>query len=237
VSETGASAVELLVDAALAACSALEGAQEELCRLDAVAGDGDEGFAMASAARGIRAEFAKAPPADVASLLSTVASQFSAVGGTMGALSFVLFRSLAQTPGLGEKALSAGAIAELLAVAEESLSAFGGAKRGDKTIIDAIAGAREAAEACAAEAKPAQVALTRSAEAARSAAAETAAMVPRVGRASRLSEQSRGTVDPGAQSFAIALTALADSYAAATGAGRPDVGAGDEPEAPREGGN
>jgi dihydroxyacetone kinase len=35
-------------------------------------------------------------------------------------------------------------------------------------------------------------------------------MVARVGRASRLGEKSRGTVDAGARSFAIAMQAVAD---------------------------
>jgi dihydroxyacetone kinase len=208
-----------LTRAALSACSALEEAQEELCRLDAVAGDGDEGFAMASAARAIRNQFAHDPPGDVASLLNTVASQFSAVGGTMGALSFVLFRSLGQLAGLGESALTAAMIAEMLAVAEDSVSSFGGARRGDKTVIDAIAGARDVAEACALRSDSSAETLTRSSEAASEAAVRTAEMLPRIGRASRLSEQSKGTIDPGAQSFAIVLSALAEAYASVTNAG------------------
>jgi dihydroxyacetone kinase len=209
--------VELLTRAVLAACSALEEAQEELCRLDSIAGDGDEGFAMASAARGLRAQISQTPPGDVAALLSTAADQFSAAGGTMGALSFVLFHSLGQTPGLGSEPLNAETIADLLAIAEDSVSAFGGARRGDKTIIDAIAGARETAEACARRKDSVAETLRRSAEAAKDAASKTAGMVARIGRASRLAEHSRGTIDPGAQSFAIVLSALVQTYEARTG--------------------
>jgi dihydroxyacetone kinase len=232
VSRTGPSELELLRLAVLAACSALEQAQEELCRLDAVAGDGDEGFAMASAARGIRAQLGKAPPSNVASLVNIVATQFSSVGGTMGALSFVLFRSISQAPDLGARPLSAGAIAELMAIAEDSVSAFGGARRGDKTVIDAIAGARGAAETCARAGETTSKTLTRSAEGAVEAAARTVDMIPKVGRASRLSEKSRGTVDPGAQSFAIALSAMAKAYAAAIGGDGPATYQGREPATP-----
>lgn len=230
MSETAAPGLDLLGQAVLAACAALEEAQEELCRLDAVAGDGDEGFAMAGAARGVRAQLAQAPPHDAVGLLDLVATQFSAVGGTMGALSFVLFRALSQAPGVGEKPLSADLIAQLLAIAEDSVSSFGEAKRGDKTIVDAIAGARDAANACALSKETASGTLTLSAEAAVRAAAQTADLVPRIGRASRLAEWSRGTIDPGAQSFAIALSALAHAYATATGADR-------EPANPPSGGD
>lgn len=217
MSETAPNGLGLLGRAVLAACYALEEAQEELCRLDAVAGDGDEGFAMASASRGIRGQLAKAPPSDVAGLVDLVATQFSVVGGTMGALSFVLFRSLSQAPSLGEQPLSASVIAQLLAIVEDSVSTFGEAHRGDKTIIDAIAGARDVAEACVEAGETTAKTLTRSAEGAVQAAAQTADMTPKVGRASRLTEKSRGTIDPGAQSFAIALSALAQAYATATG--------------------
>jgi dihydroxyacetone kinase len=210
--------VELLTRAVLVACSALEEAQEELCRLDSIAGDGDEGFAMANAARGLRAQISQAPLGDVAGLLSAVEAKFADAGGTMGALSFVLFHSLGQVPDLGSEPLTAETIAHLLATAEDSVSSFGGARRGDKTIIDAIAGARDAAEACALRKDSTSETLTRSAEAAKKAASMTASMVARVGRASRLAEQSRGTIDPGAQSFAIVLSALAQTYVAATGA-------------------
>jgi dihydroxyacetone kinase len=215
VSVTGPDGLALLGRAVLAACAALEEAQEELCRLDAVAGDGDEGFAMANAARGVRAQLAKAPPGSAAGLVDLVANQFSVVGGTMGALSFVLFRSLSQAPGLGRQPLSAGGVAQLLAIAEDAVSAFGEAQRGDKTVIDAIAGAREAAETCARAGETTSATLVQSAEGAVQAAARTADMVPKVGRASRLVDKSRGTIDPGAQSFAIALSALAQAYATA----------------------
>ena len=237
MSETAAPEVDLLGHIVLAACAALEEAQEELCRLDAVAGDGDEGFAMAGAARGVRAQLAKAPPHDAVALLDLVATQFSAVGGTMGALSFVLFRALSQAPGVGEKPLSADLIAQLLAIAEDSVSAFGEAKRGDKPIIDAIAGARDAANACALSNKTASATLTGSAEAAVRAAAQTADMVPRIGRASRLADSSRGTIDPGAQSFAIVLSALAHAYATVTGSDGPGTKPGHEAATPRPGGD
>jgi dihydroxyacetone kinase len=40
-------------------------------------------------------------------------------------------------------------------------------------------------------------------------------MIARVGRASRLGERSRGSVDAGARSFALALAAVSDAYSTA----------------------
>jgi dihydroxyacetone kinase len=201
----------------VAMSNALEGASEELCELDASAGDGDHGLAMAAAAKSIRSEISKHRPADLAGLVDLVAGQFGAVGGAMGALTYVLVQALREAAAESKAHLSAFEIARVLAVAEETVSAFGGARRGDKTIVDAIAAAREAAENSARVGRSPGQTLLDAAAAARKGASSTAEMVARIGRASRLGELSRGTVDPGARSFAIALNALADAYAAEGG--------------------
>ena len=48
----------------IAVADALEGASEQLCELDAVAGDGDHGLAMAGASRNIRSKLTEEPPTD-----------------------------------------------------------------------------------------------------------------------------------------------------------------------------
>ncbi|MGC9974524.1 MAG: DAK2 domain-containing protein [Gaiellaceae bacterium] len=202
--------------AVLSAADALESARDELCRLDAVAGDGDHGLTMAAAARAIRSEIEHRAPADLGELTALVASQFSAVGGSMGALSYVLVEAVGNAVSAEDAPLSAAQLARLLAAAEDAVSGFGGAKRGDKTIIDAIAPAREAAEQCACQQRPPAEALLASAAAAEKGAASTAELIARIGRASRLGERSLGAVDAGATSFAIVLRALARSYAEET---------------------
>lgn len=199
--------------AVVAATVALEAACDELCRLDSAAGDGDHGLAMAAAARGIRGELSDHLPADLASLLAAAAHQLAAVGGSMGALSYVLVQALVETVAGRSGPLTVAEIAGLLAASEDAVSGFGGAQRGDKTIVDAIAAARAAAEECARLGMPVAETLLRAAAAAQEGTDATAAMVARIGRASRLGERSRGTVDPGARSFAIVLGALAGAYA------------------------
>jgi phosphoenolpyruvate---glycerone phosphotransferase subunit DhaL len=54
--------------------------------------------------------------------------------------------------------------------------------------------------------------LRAAADGARAGADSTADMIATIGRASRLGERSRGSVDAGARSFAIVLTAVADTY-------------------------
>jgi dihydroxyacetone kinase len=205
-------ALRTLQRAVLSAADALESACDELCRLDSTAGDGDHGLAMAAAAKAIRAEFARQEPASLAELVAATAKQFSSVGGSMGALGFVLIEAVGRAASAEDSRFSAAQLARLLAVAEAAVAGFGGAKRGDKTIIDAIAPARDAAEECAQQKLAPTRALLVAAAAAQEGAMLTASMVAQVGRASRLGERGLGGVDPGAKSFAIALDALAHSY-------------------------
>ena len=58
-------------------------------------------------------------------------------------------------------------------------------------------------------------ALVRGRDAALAGAAATAGMIASIGRAARLGEQSRGTPDAGATSFAMIVRAAVDTYLAA----------------------
>jgi dihydroxyacetone kinase-like protein len=191
----------------------LESATDELCELDSVAGDGDHGLAMGTAAKAIRRRLAEDPPADAPTLAELLATEFGAVGGSMGALLSVAFEALTDKTTACDAPLSARQVADYLGTVCEALSEFGGAKVGDKTIIDAAASAQEAAAAAADRGAGPAEALTAAAAGANAGADSTANMIAQVGRASRLGERSRGSVDAGARSFALVLTAVARAYA------------------------
>jgi dihydroxyacetone kinase-like protein len=191
---------------------ALEGATEELCALDSVAGDGDHGFAMATAAKAIRRRLAEDPPPDGRAIAALLAAEFGAVGGSMGALLSVAFGALGDEAAGSDAPLSASQVAAYLETVCAALTDFGGAKVGDKTIVDAVVGAQAAAAVAAARGATPAEALSAAAAGANAGAESTASMVARVGRASRLGERSRGSVDAGARSFAVALSAIAQAY-------------------------
>ena len=153
-----------------------------------------------------------------AGVVAAIASYFAAVGGSMGALCSVLFEEVGRAVVDMDAPFSTEQFVYLLTIAEKAVSEFGGAKRGDKTIIDAIGTARDAAEKCAQEELRPVDALTAAAAAARQGAMATAGMIAQIGRASRLGVRSLGAVDPGAMSVAIVLDALARSYLQDVGA-------------------
>jgi dihydroxyacetone kinase len=172
---------------------------------------------MATAARAVRERITQAQPADVSEVTKLLADEFAAVGGSMGALSYVLFEAVGEAAASADATASAHAIAQLLAAAEEAVTSFGGARRGDKTMVDAMCAAREAAVRCAEDDLPVAETLRQVAAAGSEGARRTTEMVPRIGRASRLGDRALGSQDPGATTVAIVLTAIADAYAPAVG--------------------
>jgi phosphoenolpyruvate---glycerone phosphotransferase subunit DhaL len=197
----------------LAATRAVEASRDELSRLDSAAGDGDHGVTMALAARAVRKTLDDAPDVGGEALVTRLAMAMGSVGGAIGpiyATSLLAvaarMRSLPSAPG----APSVEYLAACAAAAESAIAALGGAKPGDKTVLDALHPATEALQ----NAKDESVAhaLSAAASAAGEGAAATAELVAVVGRASRLGERSRGMADPGASSLALILESVAQAY-------------------------
>jgi dihydroxyacetone kinase-like protein len=197
----------------IAAAEAVEASRDELCRLDAAAGDGDHGLTMALAARAVRQTIAASADASGAELVTKLAMAMGSVGGAIGPIYASGLLAIASTL----RALPANEtlnVPQMLAcaeAAESAISELGHAKPGDKTILDALDPAIVVLRQARAAGTDVDEALAAAAAAARDGAASTAAMIASIGRASRLGERSRGLADPGATSFAVIMDALAAS--------------------------
>ena len=198
---------------ALAAAGAVEASRDELCRLDAGAGDGDHGVTMALAAREVRKALAAFPDASGPDLVTKLALAMGSVGGAIGPIYASGLLAIAGT--MRELPQDEPTtVADVLAcaeAAEAAITRLGRAKPGDKTILDALDPAIGALRQASATAVGLNAALEAAAGAARDGATSTAAMVATMGRASRLGERSRGLADPGASSFALILEAIAST--------------------------
>ena len=86
----------------------------------------------------------------------------------------------------------------------------GGAKRGDKTLLDALIPAAEAAGNGAADGKNLRETALLAAKAAEAGAAETEKMMAVTGRAGYMGERTVGSRDPGAEVIALTLRAVSD---------------------------
>ena len=94
----------------------------------------------------------------------------------------------------------------------EAMSAYGGATKGHRTMLDALLPAAEAMRAATASGSPAAAALAAAASAAEAGAEATKTMVAAAGRASYVPKEVISSVpDPGAMAVALWLRAVAAS--------------------------
>lgn len=208
--------VELLEDID----GALSRAEDALGQLDAVAGDGDHGRGMrrGSAAALSAARKALAAGAGARTCLGHAADAWAdRAGGTSGAIWGLILRAmsdaLADGDGLSRRQAASGARGALGRV-----MTLGGAKPGDKTLVDALVPLVETIEAATAEGGEAPAIWRRGADAATKAAVATAPMRPRLGRSRPLADRSVGHPDPGAMSLAMCARVVADRLEGKPGA-------------------
>jgi dihydroxyacetone kinase-like protein len=200
----------------LIAAEVIEANRDHLTQLDAAIGDADHGINLA---RGFTAvttaiEGAATPGAVLTTTGSTLISK---VGGASGPLYGVAFRRAGKALGTAPE-VDLPALEQALEAALAGVQQLGGAREGDKTMVDALAPATRAfGKAIADGALPAR-ALSALAEAAAAGATATVPMQARKGRASYLGPRSVGHEDPGAASTALILAALRDTAARETGA-------------------
>jgi dihydroxyacetone kinase len=190
---------------ALAVAAALEAAEEMLTALDTVAGDGDLGISLARGAAAIRRlpDHAWADP--ISALTQTAGALRQAIAGSSGPFYAVgLLRAASH--------LSTEAAAEDWARAfragVDAISELGGAKPGDRTMLDALHPAAEAFAAALAEGRAPWDAWAAAVAAAETGVAATRDMHPALGRASYLGARVIGHPDAGASAVAVWLRAV-----------------------------
>jgi D-erythrulose 4-kinase len=184
----------------------VERVEDDLGRIDAVAGDGDHGRGMT---RGLRAAVAAAAgagdvPSDV--VIAAGSAWAEAAGGASGALWGGMLRSAGRV--LAERGTGTDAIAQALREAVSALTTLGGARRGDKTMLDALGPFVDAFIDRVRSGEEMTSAWTASVPASEDGAHHTATLVSRRGRSSVLGERSLGTPDPGAISVSYCLGAV-----------------------------
>ena len=190
-----------------AACEALFQAEPQLTELDRITGDGDLGASMKRASIVIKEAIPSYPLNDISATLKALGHTLRhELGGSSGPLYGVLFlRAGNVLENSGRIGLTEWATA--FDEGCRAISELGGAKPGDRTMLDAFdpflkilrqAGTFTPHEALLAAVDEAQ----RGAEA-------TAQMKPRLGRSSYLQDRVLGHPDPGAIAVAIWLRAVA----------------------------
>jgi dihydroxyacetone kinase-like protein len=178
--------------------AAFDREQQALTDLDRRSGDGDFGTNLRSALGRARTALEHTETATPGDVLGIVSTAFLHTGGTSGPLFGMWFRHLAKATRANTVGVTE--LAKGFADATATVQRLGGAKPGDKTMVDAMV---PAAEALATATGDLEQALTAAATAARAGADATAGLLAKKGRASYVGEVARGVLDPGAVTVAL----------------------------------
>jgi len=193
--------------------TAIANAEDELGRMDAVAGDGDHGRGMV---KGTAAaiEASRGPvnqQCGVATLLRTAGDAWAAkAGGTSGALWGAALSAVGTRLGDQPPTITATDLVSALRAGLAALQQLGKANLGDKTMLDALVPFIEALQTEVDNGGELATSWEKAAKVAETAAKETSRLRPRVGRARPLAERSLGSPDPGAVSLAMIMTAIGE---------------------------
>jgi dihydroxyacetone kinase len=193
----------------------LADAEDELGRIDAVAGDGDHGRGMVKGSSAARDAAARAvrDGAGQASVLAAAGKEWAAkAGGTSGVLWGALLNAVGDRLGDTGKPDSA-TVAAGMRDGYDALIRLGGASPGDKTMLDAMLPFVDELERRVAEGEHWQDGWRAAADVATDAASATADLRPKIGRARPLADRSVGTPDAGATSLAMCANTVADCFA------------------------
>ena len=191
--------------------AALREAEAELGRIDARAGDGDHGQGMTrgSAAAAEAAQKAVAAGAGAASVLAAAANAWAdRAGGASGALWGLALRIWSNQLS-DDAALTADAVAKGAQAGLEAIMRLGGAKVGDKTLVDAFVPFASSLNEGVANGKTLAEAWSIAADVATKAAEATAQLTPKLGRAKSHTQRSLGHPDAGAVSLALCARVVA----------------------------
>ncbi|MBA3953285.1 MAG: dihydroxyacetone kinase subunit L [Rubrobacter sp.] len=180
-----------------------------LTRLDSEIGDGDHGTNMRRGFQAALERLENTDPASPADALKAVSmALIGKVGGAAGPLYGTAFLR-ASTALAGKQEISAKDAADALNEALAGVKQRGKAEAGDKTMVDALTPAAEAAKEVADSGGSVSAVFRAAAEAANEGAEATVPLTARRGRASYMGERAVGHKDPGAASTHLLLDAAA----------------------------
>jgi len=184
-----------------------------LSEIDGAIGDGDHGVNMNKGATLAKKQLGD-QPFDFTTGIKTVSDvMMNEIGGSMGPLYGMFFRQMFRAT-RNQETIDGEMFKEMLTRALSSIKDLGGAKVGDKTLLDTL----EPAVTAFSEAFDKEQNFISALEAMKIAAEKgkesTVDLVAKVGRSSRLGERSKGVLDAGATSCWLILSAMADTIVA-----------------------
>lgn len=182
-----------------------------LSEADRQLGDGDHGIGMERGMKAVKEKLSEEDPGDVGKVFMNIGmAMMSSMGGASGAIFGTLFRAGGKAI-KGAESFGGAEAAQFFQAASEGVKERGGAKPGDKTMVDALDPAAE--KASAHQGEPLSAVLAAAAEGAETGKEASKDMIATMGRAKTLGERSLGKPDAGACSVAIIVAEMRDFVA------------------------
>ncbi|MCK4417765.1 MAG: dihydroxyacetone kinase subunit L [Candidatus Latescibacteria bacterium] len=176
----------------------MKGKSDQLRILDAACGDGDLGVTITKGFAAVEEKLLELEGFSLDEIFKTVGMTFNnAAASTFG----VFFATACKSAGevlVGKESIAVLDLCTMLQAAAQGISKRGKAKVGDKTILDALVPATEAACQAVERGASFHEVLEQAAAAAKIGAERTKGMLPQIGRARWLGEKTKDVQDPGA---------------------------------------
>ncbi len=184
------------------------------CELDSAAGDGDFGMSVAKGFKVLKAEWKELDTEDIGAFLKSCGMIITEhCGGASGPIWGSAFRSAGKFAA-GKTEVNLAEFAELMQAAVDGIQKRGGAKLGDKTLLDALIPTTESLKDSAAKGLDFKTAFDLGAKAAREGAEKTREYAASKGRASYVGDRSLSYPDAGAMALGIIFTEIAEKLTA-----------------------
>ena len=197
----------------LALVETIETNRAYLSEIDGAIGDGDHGINMSKGFAIAKTRLGEQSISVSDGLALIGKTLMTEIGGAMGPIYGTLFIQMS-LQAKNKPAIDAEVFSAMLAAARKAVEDLGGAKPGDKTIMDTLVPAQEKYQSAIGAGSEFVQALQQMADAAEQGKESTRDLVAKIGRASRLGERSRGTLDAGATSCALILQTFAKVFSA-----------------------
>lgn len=209
--ETNKAGSQYLLKYIVAACEALIESEELLTEMDQVVGDGDIGRSLKLGSTAILNRIDELEGLSDSDRLKAMSKMIrESIGGTSGPLYAIFLMAASGVVRRNNGSTSVGMlIAEAFEAGVDALSRLGGAKVGDRTMLDALIPAIGSLKEHSGDIRKA---IETAAEASRRGADATADMMPKRGRSSYLGDRALGYKDPGAEAVAIWLSAISNAF-------------------------
>jgi len=182
------------------------------CELDSAAGDGDFGSSLASGFRGIQASWETLDKNDIGAFMERCGMiMMEKCGGASGPIWGTAFRQAGRYA-KGKEKMDLKEVSDFFQALINGVQKMGGAKLGDKTLLDALIPAAESLKNSASKGEDLLSAFRKSVEEAEHGAESTKEIAARKGRALYLGDRSVGFYDAGAKAVAVILSAIYNKY-------------------------